>query len=184
MGHVRDVSRRVLGASPDVGRFRWQLLCSRQLRRTHAEIPAQARRRSIESDRRARTADVEGYAVSDEAPSRIIVAADQATQQMVGQALKGEFDVVPAGPGLDVVEKAGAGDIECILLELKLRGLDGFDVCRRLKSEPRCATIPVLFLTNINDRADESAGFDVGASDYLTQPIKASILKARVRAHV
>jgi diguanylate cyclase (GGDEF)-like protein len=115
---------------------------------------------------------------------RILVAADQATQLLVSQALKDEFEVVPAGAGLDAVEKAGAGDIDCILLDLKLRGLDGFDVCRRVKTEPQSGSIPVLFLTNINDRADESRGFDAGAADYITQPIKPSIVKARVRAHV
>jgi diguanylate cyclase (GGDEF)-like protein len=122
--------------------------------------------------------------VSNGAPSRILVAADTATQQLVGQTLKGEFEVVPAGAGLDVVEKVGTGDIECVLLDLKLRGLDAFDICRRLKSEPRTASIPVLFLTNINDRADETSGFDAGAGDYLTQPLKPSIVKARVHTHV
>jgi diguanylate cyclase (GGDEF)-like protein len=118
------------------------------------------------------------------APSRILVAADAATQQLVGQTLKGEFEVVPAGAGLDVVEKAGTGGIECVLLDLKLRGLDAFDICRRLKSEPRCASIPVLFLTNINDRTDETPGFDVGAADYLTLPLRPSTVKARVHTHV
>jgi diguanylate cyclase (GGDEF)-like protein len=122
--------------------------------------------------------------VTGTAPSRILVAADTATQQLVGQTLKGEFEVVPAGAGLDVVEKAGTGDIECVLLDLKLRGLDAFDICRRLKSEPRSASIPVLFLTNINDRTDETPGFDVGAADYLTLPLKPSIVKARVHTHV
>ena len=122
--------------------------------------------------------------MSDGAPSRILVAADTATQQLVGQTLKGEFEVVPAGAGVDIVEKVGTGEIECVLLDLKLRGLDAFDICRRLKSEPRSASIPVLFLTNINDRTDETHGFDVGAADYLTQPLKPSIVKARVHTHV
>lgn len=122
--------------------------------------------------------------MTDTAPSRIVVAADQATQQFVGQALKGEFDVIPAGPALDAVEKVSGGDIECVLLDLKLPRLDGFDVCRRLKSDPQTASIPILFITNINDRADETPGFDAGGADYITQPIKPSILKARVRTHV
>jgi len=122
--------------------------------------------------------------VSDAVPSRIIVAADPATQQIISQTLKEEFEVVPGGPGLDVVEKVGAGDVECVVLDLKLRGLDAFDICRRLKNEPRLASIPVLFLININDRTDETPGFDVGAADYLTVPLKPSILKARVHTHV
>jgi diguanylate cyclase (GGDEF)-like protein len=122
--------------------------------------------------------------VSDTPPLRILVAADKATQLLVGQALKGEFEIAPAGPGLDVIEKAGAGDIECVLLDLALRGLDGFDVCRRLKSEQKFASIPVLLLRSITDRTDEALGFAAGAVDYLTQPLRPSIVKARVRTHV
>lgn len=102
----------------------------------------------------------------------------------IRQAIEDEFEVVAAGPGLDAFELAAAGGIQCIILDLKLRGVDGFDVCRRLKGEPRTAPIPVLFLTNINDRVDEAPGFEVGASDYLWLPIKASLVKAQVRTHV
>jgi len=102
----------------------------------------------------------------------------------IRQALEGEFEVVAARQGLEAFEPAATGGIACIILDLKLRGLDGFDVCRRLKAEPRTASIPVLFLNSINDRLDETRGFEVGAADYLSLPIKPSLVRARVRIQV
>jgi diguanylate cyclase (GGDEF)-like protein len=116
--------------------------------------------------------------------ARVVVAADRMALSAVRQALEDEFEVVAVGPGLEAFDRAVAGGVHCIILDIKLRGLDGFDVCRRLKAEPRTASIPVLFLTNINDRMDEAPGFEVGAVDYIWLPIKASIVKARVRTHV
>jgi diguanylate cyclase (GGDEF)-like protein len=102
----------------------------------------------------------------------------------IRQALGDEFEVVAARQGLDAFAPAAIGGIACIILDLKLRALDGFDVCRRLKAEPRTASIPVLFLTSINDRLDEGPGFEVGAADYLLLPIKPSLVRARVRIQV
>jgi diguanylate cyclase (GGDEF)-like protein len=122
--------------------------------------------------------------VTDAARPRVLVAADRMALTAIRQALEDEFEVVAAGQGLDAFDPAAADGIACMVLDLKLRGLDGFDVCRRLKAEPRTASIPVLFLTNINDRVDEAPGFEVGAADYLWLPIKASLVRARVRAQV
>ena len=122
--------------------------------------------------------------MSAAAPPRVLVAADRMALSALRQALENEFEVVAAGPGLEAFERATAGGIQCMVLDLKLRGLDVFDICRRLKAEPRTASIPVLFLTTINDRVDEAPGFDVGAADYIWLPIKPSVVRARVRTHV
>jgi len=122
--------------------------------------------------------------VTDAATPRVLIAADRMALTAIRQALEGEFEVVAAGKGLDAFEPAAIGGIACIILDLKLRALDGFEVCRRLKAEPRTASIPVLFLNTLNDRLDESSGFEVGAADYLSLPIKPSLVRARVRIQV
>ena len=122
--------------------------------------------------------------MSDAATPRVLIAADRMALTAIRQALEDEFEVVAAGKGLDAFEPAAIGSIACIILDLKLRALDGFEVCRRLKAEPRTASIPVLFLTSLNDRLDESSGFEVGAADYLSLPIKPSLVRARVRMQV
>src|SRR5471032_1989597 len=77
-----------------------------------------------------------------------------------------------------------AGDIDLVLLDVVMPGLDGFDVCRRLKSHPSSAAIPVIFVTALEDIGEEAHGFDVGAVDYITKPIRPAIVRARVRTHV
>ena len=122
--------------------------------------------------------------MSDAAAPRVLIAADRMALTAIRQALEDEFEVVAAGKGLDAFEPAAIGGVACIILDLKLRALDGFEVCRRLKAEPRTASIPVLFLNSLNDRLDESSGFEVGAADYLSLPIKPSLVRARVRIQV
>ena len=116
---------------------------------------------------------------------RILVADDERINLLaLSSALNGEFDVVEAGTGAEVIERAAAGDIDLILLDVVMPGLDGFQVCRRLKSNPSTATIPVIFVTGLDDSAEENQGFSAGAVDYITKPIRAATLRARVRAHV
>ena len=73
---------------------------------------------------------------------------------------------------------------DLILLDVMMPVMNGYEVCQRLKDDPRTATIPVIFLTVRTDAADEQQGFDVGAVDYITKPISPPIVKARVRTHL
>lgn len=73
---------------------------------------------------------------------------------------------------------------DLILLDVEMPGLRGFDVCRRLKADARTAQIPVIFLTARAEIADEQAGFDAGAVDYIVKPISPPIVLARVRTQL
>jgi len=73
---------------------------------------------------------------------------------------------------------------DLILLDVMMPGLNGYEVCQRLKADPRTSAIPVIFLTVRTDAADEQHGFDVGAVDYITKPISPPIVKARIRNHL
>ena len=123
--------------------------------------------------------------MSGAAVPRVLVADDQAANVLiVTHALKGEFEVVPAATGAEVLERASGGDIDLILLDIVMPGLDGFEICRRLKNNPISAGIPVIFVTGLEHSADETHGFDVGAVDYITKPIRPAIVRARVRMHL
>jgi diguanylate cyclase (GGDEF)-like protein len=116
---------------------------------------------------------------------RILVADDEAANLLiVSHALKGEFEVVPATTGAELLERAAVGGVDLILLDIVMPGLDGFEICRRLKSNPLTAGIPVIFITGLEESSDETRGFDVGAVDYITKPIRPAIVRARVRTHV
>ncbi|MBR0567210.1 two-component system response regulator [Azoarcus sp. L1K30] len=73
---------------------------------------------------------------------------------------------------------------DLILLDVMMPGIDGYEVCRRLKADPATAAIPVIFLTIRTEETDEQLGFDVGAVDYITKPISPPLVHARVRTHL
>ena len=95
---------------------------------------------------------------------------------------KAGFEVSEAADGASALQLA-AERPDMILLDLKLPAMDGFEVCRRIKADPRTATIPVLHLSAIHaDSEHQAQGLDGGADGYLTQPVKPQVLVATVRA--
>jgi len=73
---------------------------------------------------------------------------------------------------------------DLILLDIMMPGMDGFEVCRRLKANPVCKHIPVIFVTAMGDVADELYGFKVGGVDYISKPIVPAIVLARVKTQL
>ncbi|MGL1892096.1 MAG: response regulator [Spirochaetaceae bacterium] len=74
--------------------------------------------------------------------------------------------------------------IDLILLDIMMPGLDGFEVCKKIKSDIDTKDIPVIFVSAKGEQADETMGFSLGAVDYITKPINASILLARTKTHL
>jgi len=79
---------------------------------------------------------------------------------------------------------AGDEAPDLILLDIVMPGMDGYEVCKRLKLDPRTADIPVIFLTGKTDSLDEERGFELGAEDYITKPPSPHIVLARIRTHL
>ena len=73
---------------------------------------------------------------------------------------------------------------DIILLDIMMPGIDGYEVCRRLKADPRTLRIPVIFITARSEVEDEQMGFELGAVDYITKPISPPIVLARVRTQL
>ncbi len=73
---------------------------------------------------------------------------------------------------------------DLILLDIMMPEMDGYEVCRQLKADPKTADIPVIFLTAKTQEDDETYGFELGAVDYITKPINPPILMARVQTHL
>jgi len=70
------------------------------------------------------------------------------------------------------------------LLDIMMPGMDGYEVCNRLKTDPATREIPVVFLTGQTGAEDETRGFEVGAVDYVHKPFSPAVVKARVRTHI
>lgn len=73
---------------------------------------------------------------------------------------------------------------DIILLDIMMPGIDGYDVCRKIKADPTIANIPIIFVTAKAEIKDEQEGFELGAVDYITKPISVPIVLARVRAQL
>jgi len=82
------------------------------------------------------------------------------------------------------LEYAFANPPDLILLDVMMPEIDGFEICRRLKANPKLSDVPVIFITSKTDVADEERGFSVGASDFIHKPISAPIVAARVKTHI
>ncbi len=99
--------------------------------------------------------------------------------------LKEEYRVKATTSGEAALEIARAAPPpDLILLDVMMPGMDGFEVCRRLKQDEAAGKIPVIFVTSKDEVADESTGFEVGAVDYITKPVNPYIVKARIKAHL
>ncbi len=93
-----------------------------------------------------------------------------------------EFEVTTAATGLEALELCRQQRFDLILLDVVMPQIDGFEVCRRLKNDPRTAFIPVIFLTGrLGDESDRAAAYQLGAVDYIQKPVDRDELVARIR---
>ena len=87
-----------------------------------------------------------------------------------------------AANGLDALREAKADVPDLVVLDLMLHGIDGLEVCRRLRSDASTAGVPIIMLTAKSDEVDRVVGLEVGADDYVAKPFSPKELVARVRA--
>jgi putative two-component system response regulator len=117
----------------------------------------------------------------------VILAVDDAEDllALIGKALASEYRVKLAADGGDALTLAAAApQPDLILLDVDMPGASGFEVCQLLKEDPATSRIPVIFLTGHVEPSAQLEGLDLGAVDYLTKPINAKLLLARVRIHL
>ncbi len=117
-------------------------------------------------------------------PTLLVVDDTAAIIDILLDALGDDYHVRVAidGPGaLRSVEKSLP---DLILLDIMMPGMDGYEVCRRLKGASRTRDIPILFLSALNETADQVCGLSLGAVDYITKPFNIELVKARIRTHL
>ncbi len=114
--------------------------------------------------------------VVDDVPENIdVLAGILRPEYKVKVSLSGE-------KALSIARSAPAPDL--ILLDIMMPGIDGYEVCRRLKADLSTRKIPVIFVTAKGEVRDETLGFEVGGVDYITKPVSPPIVQARVRTHL
>jgi putative two-component system response regulator len=114
--------------------------------------------------------------IVDDAPENI---------RMLGGMLKDEYEISFAKTGGDALEKIDFDpDIDLILLDIMLPDISGHEICLKLKQNEETQHIPIIFITAMDQEADEEKGFNLGAVDYITKPFSLTVVKARVKTHV
>lgn len=118
--------------------------------------------------------------------ARILVVDDvPANVKLLEARLSAEYyEVVTASNGYEALEFCENNSVDVILLDVMMPGMDGFEVCRRLKSQPATAHIPVILVTALDQDMDRITGLNFGADDFLTKPVNDLQLLARVKSLV
>ena len=120
----------------------------------------------------------------DQRPRLLLVDDEPTNLQVLRHVLQADYRLLFATDGARALQVAREQQPQLILLDIMMPGMDGYAVCRALKADPATAAIPVIFVTALNDSQDETAGFDVGAVDYITKPVSPPVVRARVRTHL
>ncbi len=117
--------------------------------------------------------------------STVLVVDDQATViKVMERMLSPEYTVLTAKSGKAALELARIKLPDLILLDMVMPEMDGIEVCQQLRKDPLTQSIPVIFVTSMDDRHNEETGFRAGAVDYITKPPSPGIVQARVRVHL
>ncbi len=115
--------------------------------------------------------------------SILLVEDEHDIQELLKFHLEREnFDVEVVGTGEDALASLKSSNPSLILLDLMLPGIDGLEVCRRLKAQPETLDIPIMMLTAKDSEADIVTGLEMGAADYITKPFSPRVLVARIHS--
>ncbi len=117
--------------------------------------------------------------------SKILVVDDNEFNiHLIASILKGKYNVNVAMNGKDAIKMVQKDKPDIILLDVMMPEMDGYEVCRRLKSDYTTKDIPVIFLTALSEESDEMKGLDLGAVDYIVKPVNPKLVEKRINNHL
>ncbi len=119
----------------------------------------------------------------DLSESRVLIVDDvKANVDVLVQALRDDYKLSVALDGPGALRSVEKNVPDLVLLDIVMPGLDGYEVCRRLRANDATREVPVMFLSSLDDVTDKARGFEAGGNDYLTKPFEMLEVKARVRS--
>jgi two-component system alkaline phosphatase synthesis response regulator PhoP len=121
--------------------------------------------------------------MSDKSRDRVLIADDNEANVELLEAYLADMDVelAVAVDGQDTLDKTAAFDPHLILLDVMMPKLSGFEVCQKLKSDPKTSRVMVLMVTALNEQGDMERGVESGADDFLSKPVNKEALLKRVQ---
>lgn len=128
---------------------------------------------------------MESIILDDKIPFILIVDDVQKNLQVIGTILETEgYEIAVAGNGFEALEIVKNDIPDLILLDITMPDMDGYEVCKRLKSDPATKNVPIVFLTARTETEDIVKGFEIGGVDYVTKPFKKEELLSRIHTHI
>ena len=116
---------------------------------------------------------------------RVLLVDDARTNlDILVEGLRDEYKLSLALSGESALAVAALTPPDLVLLDIMMPGMDGYEVCRRLRAQPETADVPIIFLSSLEEVQHKSRGFEAGANDYVTKPFDLIEVKARVRAQI
>jgi len=116
---------------------------------------------------------------------KILVVDDtEVNIDILVNALEDDYDVRVAMDGESALEAVNADKPDLILLDILMPGIDGYEVCKRLKKDPKTNDIPIIFVTGVGEALQRNLGFQLGCVDYITKPFEISEIKSKVETHL
>jgi len=121
---------------------------------------------------------------TDDRPRILVVDDERVNINILNALLKADYKIMAATTGEQALKAALSGQPDLILLDVLLPGMDGHEICRKLKSDPDTRSIPIIFITAMDDAESETMAFTLGAVDFIPKPFNNAVVKARVGAHM
>ena len=112
--------------------------------------------------------------------SILVIEDDSNIQELISEFLSAEgYQVDTANDGLEGIQKFKQGSYDLVILDIMMPNLDGYGVCKMIR---KSSSVPIIFLTALNDEGDQLKGFDLECDDYITKPFSFNLLIKRVEA--
>ena len=112
----------------------------------------------------------------------LVIDDDEGTTKLLRIILSREgYDVVSTNDGSDALSTALTHNPNLVILDLKMPDIDGFEICKSLRSKPQFASTPIVFFSSISDVEKKVLAFELGATDYIIKPVHPEELKLRIK---
>jgi len=123
--------------------------------------------------------------IKEKKPTILIVDDTTGNIKILIELLKEDYQLVPVTSGEAALKKMRAKPYpDLILLDIVMPEMDGYEVCGKIKKDPKTRNIPVIFITAVSEAMDDAKAFEIGAVDYITKPFNPMTVKARVKTHI
>lgn len=122
---------------------------------------------------------------NEKSKSKILIVDDSPMNiDIIVHILSSQYNVIVAKNGESAIKLAEEKAPNLILLDIVMPGLDGYETCKHLKNNEKTKNIPIIFMTGLSETKDVVKGYNVGAVDYITKPVQAEEVIARVKTHL